>query len=148
MQLYIAFHGMYNNNNEHRQVASFAEASKVWSELRDREEIGGSDMLSRCGNVYDDDGKKLGHISYNGRAWDADGNAIDVTTPRKMFDVCLKTKGAKGDEPLDKCTVWVTEIYVGDVQSAIDAAIETGEGDEYISHIEYEVRDGAWVEVA
>ena len=53
------------------EVASVAEASRLWSETRDRamrEGYGPSDMRSTPW-ITDADGKILGHVSWNGRVW-------------------------------------------------------------------------------
>lgn len=64
---------------KHVHVETFAEASKVVSLYITLHDLtagcgsGGNDFT--CGKVYDD-GKKVGHVSYNGRVWDNDGKEI------------------------------------------------------------------------
>jgi hypothetical protein len=53
------------------------EASEVFSAYRDRYEFGASEMKAGCGNIYDSRNCLVGRISYNGRIWDADGNAVE-----------------------------------------------------------------------
>ena len=56
-------------------VKDYAEASLVWQRLRDDEGIGASGMKAHCG-LLQQDGKRVGYISYNGRVWDAYGNLL------------------------------------------------------------------------
>ena len=52
------------------------EASKLLCEVRDRNGFGVSDMKSGCGDLMDAEHCIVGRISYNGRVWNADGQAI------------------------------------------------------------------------
>ena len=53
------------------------QASKVFSDYRDRYGFGASEMKARCGNIYDSQSCIVGRISYNGRIWDASGRLVD-----------------------------------------------------------------------
>lgn len=58
-------------------VSSLAQASKALTSYRDLFNLGASDLKRNCGNVYGADGKTVvAHISYNGRAWSADGKTL------------------------------------------------------------------------
>lgn len=69
------------------------QCRRAWVEVRDycggyQPGIGASDMRAGCGDVFYN-GKLAYKISYNGRAWDLAGNAIEpdqltsITTPTK-----------------------------------------------------------------
>lgn len=63
-----------NNCGEMVEVKSLEEASKIIRAKIDAEFMGGDDWYSRShenGNAYDDGGKWIAHISYNGRIWPA-----------------------------------------------------------------------------
>ena len=58
------------------EVADLAEAVAKFKAFRDGgnpagEYFGASDQRSDCGDIWDD-GKRIAHISYNGRLWQAD----------------------------------------------------------------------------
>jgi hypothetical protein len=53
------------------------QASKVFCAYRERYQFGASEMEAACGNIYNSLGVLVGHISYNGRIWDASGNLVD-----------------------------------------------------------------------
>jgi len=55
--------------NFKQEVESVAAASAAWRKHRDHYFIGSRDMRGNCG-ILEKDGKKIGHVSYNGRAWD------------------------------------------------------------------------------
>jgi hypothetical protein len=56
-------------------VSSFAEASKTCSAFIRRNQLGGGNWTG--GNIYEGR-KKVGHVSFNGRVWDIEGNEIVV----------------------------------------------------------------------
>lgn len=59
-------------------VASLAEASRAWQRVRDTLGVGGRDEKRGNGNIYGADNKTIiARISYNGRAWDVDGNLLE-----------------------------------------------------------------------
>ncbi len=62
--------------------ADLRNASTIVRSYIKRHDLGASDMRFGFGNVSDDAGKNVGHISYNGRIWvtDANGNKAEVTT--------------------------------------------------------------------
>lgn len=53
------------------------QASIVFCAYRERYQFGASEMEAGCGNVYNSIGVLVGHISYNGRIWDASGNPVE-----------------------------------------------------------------------
>jgi hypothetical protein len=57
-------------------VNSAQEASLRWTSYRNRESLGASEMRTQCGNIYSAGHQLLGHVSYNGRVWDAAGNPL------------------------------------------------------------------------
>lgn len=57
-------------------VASADEASRIWSDYRDANGLGASDMKSGCGNICEANGKVIAKVSYNGRVWDATGKTM------------------------------------------------------------------------
>lgn len=58
------------------EVSSFAEASRLYSELRDRSGRGASSMPE--GRIYDADTIELvASLSYNGRVWHSDRCLFD-----------------------------------------------------------------------
>jgi len=57
------------------EVASLAEASRVYAELRDRSGLGASCMPE--GRIHDaQTGTLVARLSYNGRAWDHDDRCV------------------------------------------------------------------------
>lgn len=58
---------------------------------------------------------------------------------RKQFDILLSIKGN---------LEWITELYCDTVNEAITAAVELVGKAEYVGHKEFEILNGAWVEVA
>ena len=56
-------------------VSSFVEASAVCRAYIDRNGLGGGNWTG--GEVFADDGTRLGRISYNGRVWDL--NAAEIS---------------------------------------------------------------------
>lgn len=57
------------------EVASLAEASRVYVELRDRSGLGASSMPE--GRILDPDtGALVASLSYNGRVWDRDDRCV------------------------------------------------------------------------
>ena len=53
-------------------VKEFAEASVKFGIWRDTNNLGASDLLEDCGNIYDDKHELwVAHISYNGKVWTA-----------------------------------------------------------------------------
>ena len=53
------------------------QASKVFCAYRERYQFGASEMEAGCGNIYNSLGVLVGHISYNGRIWDASENPVE-----------------------------------------------------------------------
>lgn len=69
-QLYVV------RNRKRYPIASIEEARQKWIEFRDGSGAG----CSRIGNgveIVDCNGTKVASISYNGRAWDAEGKPLD-----------------------------------------------------------------------
>ena len=58
-------------------AADLADCSRQFREYLDSNGMGASDMRRADGDIYVD-GKKAGHVSYNGRVWGADG--VEVKT--------------------------------------------------------------------
>lgn len=58
------------------QVASFLQASVVCHQYIERNRLGGGNWSG--GNIFDDKGKRIACVSYNGRVWDAKGKEIVV----------------------------------------------------------------------
>lgn len=57
-----------------KPVGGLTEAMSIWNDIRDlamSEGLGNSDM-PHTPEIYDDNGKYLGHLSWNGRAWRPD----------------------------------------------------------------------------
>ena len=61
---------------DHR-VFSSDEAVAVWTDFRDHNNLGSSDMKKGCGDVHDAKGQLVARISYNGRVWDTNNKPID-----------------------------------------------------------------------
>ena len=53
------------------------QASKVFCAYRERYQFGASEMEAGCGNIYKSLGVLVGHVSYNGRIWDASNNPVE-----------------------------------------------------------------------
>jgi hypothetical protein len=53
------------------------QASKVFCAYRERYQFGASEMEAGCGNIYNSLGVLVGHVSYNGRIWDASNNPVE-----------------------------------------------------------------------
>ncbi len=53
------------------------QASKVFCAYREKYQFGASEMEAGCGNIYNSLGVLVGHISYNGRIWDASDNPVE-----------------------------------------------------------------------
>jgi len=53
------------------------QASKVFCAYRERYQFGASEMEAGCGNIYNSFGELVGHISYNGRIWDASDTPVE-----------------------------------------------------------------------
>jgi hypothetical protein len=79
--LQVEFHHVYLATNGAPLLSipvQFADqASKVFCAYRERYQFGASEMEAGCGNVYNSLGVLVGHISYNGRIWDASGNPVE-----------------------------------------------------------------------
>jgi hypothetical protein len=58
------------------QVSDSESASLLFTRYRDYYGIGASDMMPGCGEVCNSSGRVVGHISYNGRAWDECGELM------------------------------------------------------------------------
>lgn len=58
-----------NINDTLYDVTSLEDASRQWTEIRDRLGLGSSDMWRNCSEVRDAAGKLVARISYNGRIW-------------------------------------------------------------------------------
>lgn len=61
-----------------RPVMTFKEAAQVMRDVVSAGDYGASDMCGACGDVVDATGRKVGNISYNGRAWAVTGEEIKV----------------------------------------------------------------------
>lgn len=61
---------------DHR-VFSSDEAIAVWTDFRDHNNLGGSDLKKGCGDVHDAKGQLVARISYNGRVWDTNNKPLD-----------------------------------------------------------------------
>jgi hypothetical protein len=57
-------------------VTDAEQASAIWSKFRDDNGFGASDLKPTSGWLVGDDGKKIGHVSYNGRIWAEDGTLL------------------------------------------------------------------------
>lgn len=55
------------------QVQSVEDAAAKWSQYRDRTEAGCSEIGN--GGIVREDGKIVARVSYNGRIWNAKGDA-------------------------------------------------------------------------
>jgi hypothetical protein len=77
----VEFHHVYLATNGAPSLSipvQFADqASRVFCAYRERYQFGASEMEAGCGNVYNSLGVLVGHISYNGRIWDASGNPVE-----------------------------------------------------------------------
>ena len=49
-------------------VKSFKEASEVCQKFIEDNDLGGGNWNG--GRIFDDDGKEIAHVSYNGRVWE------------------------------------------------------------------------------
>lgn len=56
-------------NRGTREVASYAEASRVVREEIDATGVGGTEWASHCAGLIRVDGKVVAHVSYNGKVW-------------------------------------------------------------------------------
>ena len=56
--------------NQTVEVKSFAEASLVCREFIDRNDLGSGNWAG--GDVFDDSGKLIARVSYNGKLWEPD----------------------------------------------------------------------------
>jgi hypothetical protein len=79
--LQTEFHHVYLATNGAPALSipvKFADqASKVFCAYREKYQFGASEMEAGCGNIYNSLGVLVGHISYNGRIWDASGNLVE-----------------------------------------------------------------------
>ena len=79
--LQVEFHHVYLATNGVPALSipvQFADqASKVFCAYRERHQFGASEMEAGCGNIYNSLGEFVGHISYNGRIWDASGMLVE-----------------------------------------------------------------------
>jgi hypothetical protein len=79
--LQFEFHHIYLATNEAPALSipvQFADqASRVFCAYREKYQFGASEMEAGCGNIYNSLGELVGHISYNGRIWDANGNLVE-----------------------------------------------------------------------
>ena len=79
--LQVEFHHVYLAANGAPSLSiavQFADqASKVFCAYRERYQFGASEMEAGCGNIYNSFGVLVGHISYNGRIWDASENPVE-----------------------------------------------------------------------
>ena len=77
----VEFHRVYLAANGAPALSiavQFADqASKVFCAYRERYQFGASEMEAGCGNIYNSLGALVGHISYNGRIWDASGDPVE-----------------------------------------------------------------------
>ena len=68
------------------QVADYAEASRIYCELRDQLMVGASKLPE--GKIFDANGRPAAKLSYNGRAWNAEGKCVyDPFPDGGMFPV-------------------------------------------------------------
>lgn len=58
-------------------VDNYKEASQAMRGFLDANYLGASELRGTCGDI-NVDGKKVGHVSYNGRVWDLNGEEITV----------------------------------------------------------------------
>lgn len=58
-----------------RTVDSFKDASRAVRHFIETNDLGSGNFTG--GKIYGDDGQVIGRVSYNGRAWDNDGNEIN-----------------------------------------------------------------------
>ena len=79
--LQVEFHHVYLATNGVPSLSipvQFADqASRVFCAYREKYQFGASEMEAGCGNIYNSLGELVGHISYNGRIWDANGNLVE-----------------------------------------------------------------------
>jgi hypothetical protein len=77
----VEFHRVYLAANGAPALSiavQFADqASKVFCAYRERYQFGASEMEAGCGNIYNSLGVLVGHVSYNGRIWDASNNPVE-----------------------------------------------------------------------
>jgi hypothetical protein len=77
----VEFHHIYlaaNGAPALSVAVRFADqASKVFCAYRERYQFGASEMEAGCGNIYNSLGVLVGHISYNGRIWDASATPVE-----------------------------------------------------------------------
>lgn len=60
-------------------MMSIEDCQRYCQEMRDANNYGYHEYDEfDCGNVLED-GKKIGHVSYNGKYWDLDNNLINET---------------------------------------------------------------------
>ena len=63
-------------------VTSLAQASQAFVAYRELYNLGASQLKRNCGAIYGQDGKTVvARISYNGRAWSADGKTMLEDSP-------------------------------------------------------------------
>jgi hypothetical protein len=58
----------FNLNGHVVPVKTLDEARAMWLDLRDSDGLGASDCVRGCGDYYEE-GRKVAHVSYNGRMW-------------------------------------------------------------------------------
>ena len=66
--LTLTFHQV-GHAPEHLPVANLAVASRVLVKIQDRRGLGASDTSTGHGSVYNQQGKLVATVSYNGRVW-------------------------------------------------------------------------------
>lgn len=54
------------------------DAARIFCEIRDQYGFASSDMKIGCGDLLDGDDNIIGCISYNGRIWNAKGEAVET----------------------------------------------------------------------
>lgn len=70
----LGYISQLNNIVKSTKVENFTEASKLIRDYIDYHDLGASTFTG--GAMYDDDGKYIGRVSYNGRVWDPNDNEI------------------------------------------------------------------------
>lgn len=114
--LTLTLHVLGQRQKKH-PVASWAEAQQVFTRWIDANALGASDLGKYAGDVRLDD-QKIGHISYNGRAWNATDREISPLPAAPLPGDLWVSRGSPAHE-VPAATVVVDNVEDGLVTFAL-----------------------------